>query len=55
MSVFLLPLEISKDIERTLIKYWWNSKPDHKSGIYWINWSRLSKHKSASDMGFRDL
>lgn len=26
MSVFLLPLEITKEIERVLSKYWWNSE-----------------------------
>lgn len=28
MSVFLLPLEITKDIERVLAKFWWGSKPN---------------------------
>lgn len=34
MSVFLLPLEITKDIERTISKYWWSSKPNKGRGIH---------------------
>lgn len=46
MSVFLLPLDITKDIERSLVKYWWRGKVDQKAGIHWMSWDRLSKHKS---------
>lgn len=55
MSVFLLPLEITKDIERTLSKYWWNSKPNETRGIHWMSWDRLCRHKSSGGMGFRDF
>ena len=34
MSVFLLPLEITKDIERNLSRFWWNSKGDNGNGIH---------------------
>lgn len=55
MSAFLLPLEITKEIERTLSKYWWGSKLNQRSGIHWQSWSNLSKHKTAGGMGFRDF
>lgn len=35
MSVFLLPLEITRDIERTFSKYWWSSKSGQDSEIHW--------------------
>lgn len=46
MSVFLFHLDITKDIERSLVKYWWRGKVDQKAGIHWMSWDRLSKHKS---------
>lgn len=53
MSVFLLPLEITKDIERTLSKFWWSSLSGKRTSIHWMSWERLSKHKSGGGMGFR--
>ncbi|XP_074374595.1 uncharacterized protein LOC141715006 [Apium graveolens] len=55
MSVFLLPLDISKDIERSLAKYWWGSSQSIGKKIHWISWDRLCKHKSAGGLGFRDF
>lgn len=37
MSVFLLPIEIHQDIERSISKFWWNSKNDGKKGIHWMS------------------
>lgn len=55
MSVFLLPLDIIKDIERTMARYWWSSKPNNEKGIHWLSWDHMSYHKSAGGMGFRNL
>ncbi|XP_074377351.1 uncharacterized protein LOC141718876 [Apium graveolens] len=55
MSIFLLPAEIHRDIEKMISKFWWNSKIGDKRGIHWMSWSRLSRHKSAGGMGFRDF
>ncbi|KAL8120232.1 hypothetical protein AgCh_017395 [Apium graveolens] len=55
MSVFLLPQGITKDMERMLARYWWKSKPKQNSGITWMSWEGLSKHKSTGGMGFRDF
>lgn len=45
MSVFLLPLEITKDIERSISKFWWGANSNDKNRIHWMNWSRLSHIK----------
>ncbi|XP_074337075.1 uncharacterized protein LOC141674254 [Apium graveolens] len=37
MSVFLLPLQITKDIEKSLPKFWWTSKPTNSSHISWMS------------------
>lgn len=55
MSVFLLPLEINRDIERSLTKYWWNMTQSQQSQINWISWDRLAKHKSTGGLGFRNF
>ncbi|KAL8126997.1 hypothetical protein AgCh_014061 [Apium graveolens] len=53
MSVFLLPAEIHRDIERTISKFWWNSRTGDRKG--WMSWDRLSRHKSVGGMGFQDF
>ncbi|KAL8131281.1 hypothetical protein AgCh_007272 [Apium graveolens] len=55
MSVFLLPLEITKDVERSISKFWWNTKKTASKSIHWMSWDRLSRHKSRGGMGFRDF
>lgn len=55
MSDFLLPMEITKEIERVLSKYWWNSGSNQSSSIHWMSWSRLSRQKVNGGMGFRNF
>ncbi|XP_062104307.1 uncharacterized mitochondrial protein AtMg00310-like [Humulus lupulus] len=55
MSVFLLPLDMCKDMERMMSKYWWKLSSTQSSGISWMGWHRMCKHKSRSGMGFRNL
>lgn len=53
MSVFLLPLEITKDIERRLTKFWWSSSSSRDAKISWMSWERMANHKVSGGMGFR--
>lgn len=46
MSVFLLPMDLIKNIERMLTKYWWNSTQRGRKKIHWASWEKLCKHKS---------
>ncbi|KAL8105024.1 hypothetical protein AgCh_028986 [Apium graveolens] len=55
MTVFLLPLELIKDIEVSLAKFFWNSSQKSNSKISWIAWDRMTRHKHAGDLGFRNL
>ncbi|KAM6583826.1 hypothetical protein CsatB_010828 [Cannabis sativa] len=55
MNVFLLPLEISNDIERAMCKFWWKSSQDENKGIHWMAWDKLCLHKRGGGMGFRNL
>lgn len=53
MNVFLLPLKITRSIEKCLTKFWWNSSQANNSKLSWMSWDRLSTHKNAGGMGFR--
>lgn len=55
MNVFLLPLEITRERETLMNRYWWTSSNGAKSGIHWMAWNRLCKHKNMGGMGFRNL
>ncbi|KAL8113674.1 hypothetical protein AgCh_020839 [Apium graveolens] len=55
MKIFLLPLEITKDVERCISKFWWNIKKTASKSIHWMSWDRLTRHKSCGGMGFRDF
>uniref|UniRef100_A0A803NJK8 Reverse transcriptase n=1 Tax=Cannabis sativa TaxID=3483 RepID=A0A803NJK8_CANSA len=55
MSVFLLPLDITHDMERLMSKFWWQSFGNTWKGIHWESWSQLFVHKAKSGMGFRHL
>ncbi|XP_074347588.1 uncharacterized protein LOC141686452 [Apium graveolens] len=55
MNVFLLPQDITNSIEKCLTKYWWISGQSNNSKVVWMNWDRLSKHKRAGGMGFRNF
>uniref|UniRef100_A0A803P8S6 Reverse transcriptase domain-containing protein n=1 Tax=Cannabis sativa TaxID=3483 RepID=A0A803P8S6_CANSA len=52
MSVFLLPWEISRDIESLLAKFWWKGSSGDARGISWMSWDRMCDHKSNGGMGF---
>ncbi|XP_062100071.1 uncharacterized protein LOC133805941 [Humulus lupulus] len=54
MSVFLLPIGLSRDIERLMCKYWWRSS-SNKPKIHWMSWERMSKPKVMGGLGFRSL
>lgn len=55
MSMFLLPLDIIRDFERSLSRYWWGVKDNPKSGIFWMNWEKLTKNRQNGGLGFRDF
>lgn len=54
MSVFLLPIEMCKDMEKLMCKYWWKSGRKDKS-IHWMSWDRMCVSKFCGGLGFRNL
>ncbi|XP_074336082.1 putative mitochondrial protein AtMg00310 [Apium graveolens] len=55
MNVFLLPMELIKDIEKCMAKFFWSTSQKSKSKISWMAWERMSKHKYEGGLGFRCL
>ncbi|XP_074347538.1 uncharacterized protein LOC141686399 [Apium graveolens] len=55
MNVFLLPVEVTRDIEKSIAKFWWSSSQSSSSKINWMSWERMAKHKTAGGMGFRNF
>lgn len=55
MSVFLLPMEICRELERVMCKFWWNTASSGTRSIHWMSWERLSLGNSDGGMGFRNV
>lgn len=55
MSVFLLPHELCKDLEKLMSKFWWKSSNNMEKGIHWMRWERMSIRKSEGGLGFRNI
>lgn len=55
MAVFLLPLDLCKDMERAMCKFWWRRSAKKNKGIHWMSWERMCQPKIAGGLGFRNL
>lgn len=55
MNVFLLPLELTRDMEKAMTKFFWNTSQKNNSKITWMAWERMSRHKHAGGLGFKCL
>lgn len=55
MSVFLHSIEMCREMEKFMCKYWWKSNSKKNSCIHWMRWERLCKSKMYGGMGFRQL
>lgn len=54
MSVFKLPMGLCADIQKTMARFWWNSKPNQRA-IHWSNCENMCQAKCRGGMGFKDL
>ena len=55
MSVFLLPIEMCRDMEQMMCKFWWKTNPKKSKGIHWMSWDKLCKSNMYGGLGFRHL
>ncbi|XP_040986468.1 uncharacterized protein LOC121234565 [Juglans microcarpa x Juglans regia] len=54
MGVFKLPIELCKEINGMLSKFWWGSQQEGR-GMVWKKWKNMNIQKGRGGMGFRDL
>lgn len=55
MNLFLLPLDLCRQIEVLLNSFWWGQKNNSNRGINWMCWDRLCRPKAAGGLGFKKL
>lgn len=55
MNVYLLLLDLCKDLERMINSFWWDSRRNGGGGINWMRWDSLCKLKSCGGIGFKRL
>ena len=55
MNLFLLPLDLCRQIEVLLNSFWWGRKNNSNRGINWMCWDRLCRPKAANGLGFKKL
>ncbi|KAH9750457.1 reverse transcriptase domain-containing protein [Citrus sinensis] len=55
MNIYLLPLELCKELEIMMNSFWWGNSRNHGRGINWMRWDALCKPKSAGGIGFKKL
>lgn len=55
MSVFLLPVEVCKELEMAMCKFWWRNNANKEKNIHWMCWSRLCSSKFNGGMSFRNV
>lgn len=54
MSCFLLSKITCKKMRTAISNYWWGGSADNRR-MHWLQWDRLTQHKSNGGMGFRDM
>jgi hypothetical protein len=55
MSMFLVSITVSYDIENILSLFWWGHNRAQSKGIHRISWERFCVHKKYGGMGFKNL
>ncbi|KAH9683148.1 reverse transcriptase domain-containing protein [Citrus sinensis] len=55
MNVYLLPLDLCKELEIMMNSFWWGTKNRGGRGISWMRWEHLCKPKDFGGMGFKQL
>lgn len=55
MNVFQLPVELTREIEKCMSKFYWSTSQENNSKISWMSWDRMAKHKHIGGLGFRNL
>lgn len=54
MSIFKLPMSITKKLQSMISKFWWGRMGDN-CGVHWLKWNVLCRSKEEGGLGFRDF
>ena len=55
MNIFLLPLDICRELKIMMNSFYWGSMRNGGGGINWLRQDTLCKPKSVGGMGFKKL
>lgn len=55
MSLFLLPKETAKEIERAMNSFWWRGETRGRRGINWKEWNHLTLPRFKGGLNFRNI
>ena len=55
MQVYLLPLDLCKELETMMNSFWWGSRREGRCGIRWMKWNLLCKPKTTGGIGLKNL
>ncbi|XP_043814104.1 uncharacterized protein LOC122724008 [Manihot esculenta] len=53
MSLFLLPIDVCKELEMVMNSFFWNN--GKSSSIHWLRWKRMVVPQANGGLGYRDL
>ncbi|KAH9768702.1 reverse transcriptase domain-containing protein [Citrus sinensis] len=55
MNIYLLPLDLCKELELMMNAFWWGTTRNGGRGIHWLRWDLMCKPKSMGGVGFKRL
>ena len=55
MNIYLLPLDLCKELEIMMNSYWWGNKRNGGKSIHWLRWDSMCKPKSVGGIGFKKI
>lgn len=55
MSIFLLLLSLSDEIEKMMNSFWWGCNKGEAKGSHWSSWDRLFMHKNDGGIGVKKI
>ncbi|KAB2623920.1 ribonuclease H protein [Pyrus ussuriensis x Pyrus communis] len=54
MSCFQLPIQLAKEIEQIIARFWWRDQKT-KRGVHWLTWKKVAKRKASRGLGFKEI
>ncbi|XP_070665131.1 uncharacterized protein [Malus domestica] len=54
ISCFQLPIQLAKEIEQVIARFWWRDQKT-KKGIHWVAWNKVAKTKASGELGFKEI